>query len=341
MIEIVGLGVMGSAAAWSLARRGAKVVAYERFTPAHDKGSSHGLTRVIRKAYFEHPAYVPLVLRAYELWAELERETGTTLYRKTGALMIGLPDSPIVRGSLASAREHGLPHRMLSTSDLRARHPFMTFRDGEVALEEFDAGVLLAEDAVKAFQAAAVRRGAELRFETAGAIDPSRKTIVTAGAWLSDLVPGLPLKIERQAIFWFDTPDPVPLFVWDRDGQPFFTIPDVHGHGLKCGFHHGGEIVAAETVHREIRREDVDTLRARLRETVPSLDREPRRSSVCLYTNTPDENFIVGERNGVIVGSPCSGHGFKFAPVIGEILGDLATSGVTRHPIDLFRPDRF
>jgi sarcosine oxidase len=341
MIDIVGLGVMGSAAAWSLARRGEKVVGYERFAPAHDQGSSHGLTRVIRKAYFEHPAYVPLVLRAYALWAELEKETGRTLYRKTGALMIGRPDSPIVRGSLESARTHGLPHRMLSTSDLRARCPFMTFRDDEVALEEFDAGVLLAEEAVQALQAAAIARGADLRFGTEASIDPARRTIVTAGAWLPSLVPGLPLKIERQTIFWFDTPEPVPLFIWDRDGQPFFTIPDIHGHGLKCGFHHGGEITTAEAVHREIRREDVDVLRARLRETVPSLDREPRRSSVCMYTNTPDEKFILGVRGQLVLGSPCSGHGFKFAPVVGEILGDLAASGATRHPIDLFRPDRF
>jgi sarcosine oxidase len=230
---------------------------------------------------------------------------------------------------------------MLSTSDLRARCPFMTFRDDEVALEEFDAGVLLAEEAVQALQAAAIARGADLRFGTEASIDPARRTIVTAGAWLPSLVPGLPLKIERQTIFWFDTPEPVPLFIWDRDGQPFFTIPDIHGHGLKCGFHHGGEITTAEAVHREIRREDVDVLRARLRETVPSLDREPRRSSVCMYTNTPDEKFILGVRGQLVLGSPCSGHGFKFAPVVGEILGDLAASGATRHPIDLFRPDRF
>ena len=339
MIEILGLGVMGSAAAWALARRGVKVVGFERFAPAHDRGSSHGLTRVIRKAYFEHPAYVPLVLRAYELWAELEKETGRALYAKTGALMIGRLDSPIVRGSLESARTRGLPHRMLSTSDLRRRLPFMRFRDDEVALEEFDAGVLLAEEAVKAFQAAAVARGADLRFGTEG--DPSRATIVAAGAWMERLFPDLPLKVERQTIFWFDTPDPVPLFIWDRDGRPFFTIPDLHGHGLKCGFHHGGEITTADAVHREIRREDVDTLRARLRETVPSLDREPKRSSVCLYTNTPDDHFILGARGTSILASPCSGHGFKFAPVVGEILADLAMSGATRHPIGLFRPDRF
>jgi sarcosine oxidase len=348
-VAVIGLGAMGSAAAYHLARRGLRVVGLEQFTPAHDRGSSHGLTRVIRKAYFEHPDYVPLVLRAYELWAELEKESGRELYRKTGAFMIGRPDSPVVRGSLESARVHGLPHRMLSTADLRARFPFMRFRDDEVALEEFDAGVLFAEEAVLAMQDLARRRGADLRFGAPGAIgEPTaKKTIVTAGAWLPGLAPSLPLKVERQVLYWFDPlsdRERIPLFMWDRGGRLFYSIPDVKDHGVKVAFHHHGEITAADRLRRDVGADEIEDMRRRLAETVPPMNGPLRKSAVCMYTNTPDEHFAIGvlpSHPGVIVGSPCSGHGFKFAPVVGEILADLAVSGSTRHPISLFSLDRF
>jgi len=345
-VAVVGLGVMGSAAAYHLARRGLSVLGLEQFSPAHDRGSSHGLTRVIRQAYFEHPAYVPLVLRAYELWAELEKECGRELYRRTGGLMIGRPESAIVRGSLESARTHGLRHRMLSVGELRERFPFMRFRDDEVALEEFDAGVLLAEEAVMAMQELARRHGAELRFgERAkiGELTAAKKTVVTAGAWAAELLPVL--KAERQVLYWFDPVsdrERIPLFIWDRDGRPFYSIPDVRDHGVKVAFHHGGEITTPDRLRRDVEASEVEDMRRRLRETVPVLDGALRKSAVCLYTNTPDEHFAIGTLpSGVLLASPCSGHGFKFAPVVGEILADLATAGKTRHPIDLFGLDRF
>jgi sarcosine oxidase len=348
-VAVIGLGIMGSAAAYHLARRGVKVVGIEQFTPAHDRGSSHGLTRVIRQAYFEHPDYVPLLLRTYELWAELEKETGRELFRKTGALMIGRPESPVVRGSLESARLHGLRHRMLTVSELRSRYPFMRFRDDEVALEEFEAGVLFAEDAVLSLQDAARRHGAELRFGVPARIGdpPAKKTVVTAGAWMNGLVPSLPLAVERQVLYWFDAGadrDRVPLFMWDRDDRLFYVIPHVRDHGVKVAFHHHGEITAPDRVRRDVDPAEVEDMRRRLAETVPPMNGPLLKSAVCLYTNTPDENFAVGilpSNPDVIVGSPCSGHGFKFGPVVGEILADLATAGATRHPISLFRLDRF
>jgi sarcosine oxidase len=350
-VVVIGLGVMGSAAAWHLARRGLRVLGLEQFSPAHDRGSSHGLSRVIRQAYFEHPDYVPLVLRAYALWAELEKESGRTLFRRTGAFMIGRPGCAVVQGSRTSAEVHGLRHRMWTGAEFQARFPFIRLKDDEVALEEFDAGVLKAEEAVLAMQELARRHGAELRFGVPARIGepPARKIVVTAGAWMRDLVPGLPLEVERQVLYWFDPlseRDRIPLFIWDRDGRPFYSIPDVHQHGLgmKVAFHHHGEGTTPGRLRREVDPAEIEEMRRRLAGTVPCLGGPLRKSAVCMYTNTPDLNFAIGplpSNPDVIVASPCSGHGFKFAPVVGEILADLAESGSTRHPLSLFRLDRF
>jgi sarcosine oxidase len=343
---------MGSAIAWQLARRGRSVLGLEQFGPAHDRGSSHGLTRVIRQAYFEDPAYVPLVRRAYDLWAQLEQESGRHLLTKMPAMMIGRPESAVVRGSLQSAQTHGLRHRFLTTADLRSRFPFMNFLNDEVAVEEFDAGILRAEDALLAFQESAVRHGADLRFDNVADIPmtPATKVVLSAGPWLPNLVPGLPLKVERQVVFWFEPKRTaaVPLFVWERGESVFYSIPDVSGHGVKTAFHHGGRITTAESVEREVSDSEIDQMRGMLEATVPTLNGTLMKTTTCLYTNTPDGHFAIGflpDDPRTLVVSPCSGHGFKFAPVIGEIaadlLADLLIDGRTSHPIDLFRLDRF
>jgi sarcosine oxidase len=344
-VAVVGLGAMGSAAAWHLARRGLRVLGLERFGPAHDRGSSHGRTRVIRQAYFEHPDYVPLLLRTYELWRELERESGSELYRKTGAFHIGAATSPVVAGSLESARRHSLPHRVLTAADLARRFPFMRFRPEDVALEEFEAGALFAEDGLLAFQEGARRRGAELRFDApVRSLDeiPAAKLVLTAGPWMRDFLPALPLRVERQVLFWFDPPpEPTPLFVWDRGPRVLYSIPDMRQDGVKVAFHHGGETTTADSIRRDVSDDEVGEMRRALAETMPALDRPPRRASVCMYTNTPDEHFAIGAvpgRAGACFASACSGHGFKFAPVVGEILADLVAGG--RAP-SLFSADRF
>ncbi|MBI3855886.1 MAG: N-methyl-L-tryptophan oxidase [Planctomycetes bacterium] len=341
-VTVIGLGAMGSAAAWQLARRGLKVLGLEQFSPGHDRGSSHGRTRVIRQAYFEHPDYVPLVLRAYELWRELEAETKSTLRVKTGGLMIGPAEGPVVRGSLESARRYGLPHRLLSHAELSREYPFMRFRPQDEALWEDEAGVVFAEDGVLAFQERARALGAELRFGVKSAL-PAGRTVITAGAWLPKLAPALPLKTERQVMHWFDLPQRTPLFIWDYGRIPFYSIPDVRGDGVKVAFHHGGELVPPEQIRREVGPDEIDEMKARLRETIPALAEGYRRSTTCIYTNTPDEHFAFGllpGRSDVVVGSPCSGHGFKFAPVVGEILADLVIDGKTRHPIAPFALQR-
>ena len=341
-VTIIGLGAMGSAAAWQLAKRGLRVLGLEQFTPAHDRGSSHGRTRVIRQAYFEHADYVPLVLRAYELWREIEAETKRTLFVKTGGLMIGPETGPVFRGSVDSARKHGLRHRILSRADLGREYPFMRFRPEDVALWEDEAGVVFAEDAVLAFQDRARELGAELRFGVTSEL-PEGKVVLTAGSWLPRFAPQLPLRIERQVMHWFDLPQRTPLFIWDYGKVPFYSIPDVRGDGVKIALHHAGATTTPETIRRDVGQDEIDEVRARLRETIPALAEGYRRSTTCLYTNTPDEHFAFGflpGRKDVVVGSPCSGHGFKFASVVGEILADLVIDGKTRHPIAPFSLDR-
>jgi len=342
-VTIIGLGAMGSAAAWQLAKRGLRVLGLEQFSPGHDRGSSHGRTRVIRQAYFEHPDYVPLVLRAYELWREIEGETKRTLFVKTGGLMIGPENGPVFRGSLESARKHGLKHRLLSRDELSREYPFMRFRPEDRALWEDEAGVVFAEDSVLAFQDRARELGAELRFGVKAPL-PAGKTILTAGSWLSEFAPRLPLRVERQVMHWFDLPQRTPLFIWDYGKVPFYSIPDVRGDGVKIALHHAGETTTPEKIRRDVGADEIDEVKARLRETIPALAEGYRRSTTCLYTNTPDEHFAFGflrGRRDVVVGSPCSGHGFKFAPVVGEILADLVVDGQTRHPIAPFSLDRF
>ena len=225
----------------------------------------------------------------------------------------------------------------------------MRFRPEDVALEEFEAGVLFAEDSVLAMQEQARRHGADLRFGVKARIgDPlAKKYVVTAGAWMTELVPSLPLKVERQVLYWFEAlsdRDRIPLFMWDYEDRLFYVIPHVRDHGVKVAFHHGGEFTSPDRLRREVDAAEIEEMRRRLAATVPPMNGPLKKSAVCMYTDTPDENFAIGllpSNPDVVVASPCSGHGFKFAPVVGEILADLATEGRTRHPIGLFRLDRF
>ncbi len=364
-VIIAGLGAMGSAAAFELSRRGLRVLGLDRYTPPHAFGSSHGETRIIREAYFEHPTYVPLVRRAFELWRALERESGTTLLRETGGLMIGRPDTALVEGARRSAELHGLPHTLLAAADVRRRFPALRPDDDMVAVWEPRAGILFPESCVSAFLSRARHHGAHLRFDepvrhweadghvhvyTALGEYRARQLIVTAGAWVSALVPGLalPFRIERQVLHWFDpgqasadfAPDRCPIHLWQFDGCRFFYgFPDL-GTGVKAGFHHGGEAATAEDIRRDVTPAEVDAVRTVLRRFLPGADGPLRSSVVCLYTNTPDEHFWIDQhptQPQVLIASPCSGHGFKFAPVIGEILADLTQHKRPRFDIDLFR----
>lgn len=374
-VIVVGLGGMGSAAAWHLARRGRRVLGLERFTPAHDRGSSHGRSRVIRQSYFEDPAYVPLVLRAYELWREVEQATGDDLLLITGALMMGSPDSEAVAGSLRSARHWGLDHEVLDASEVRRRFPTFSPTADTVALYEAQAGVVRPEAAVAAHLRLAADAGADLRFSepvvaweadgsgggvtvtTGSGVERADRLVVCPGAWapevLSDL--GVSFAVERQVQFWFEPaggldaflPGRHPVWVWDGggDGQPY-GLPAVDGPdgGVKAAWFRRGTPCTADTLDRAVSPGEVEEMAETLRARIPLLPGRFLRAVPCLYTNTFDRHFVVAihpRHPQVVVACGFSGHGFKFAPVIGEVLADLATDGATGHPIALFDPSRF
>lgn len=378
---IIGLGGMGSAAAMHLAARGQRVLGLERFGPAHSQGSSHGYSRIIRQAYFEDPAYVPLLLRAYELWEALQHESGHALLTITGGLMIGTPDSATVAGSLRSAREHGLYHELLDAAELRRRYPAFHALPGTVALYEQLAGFLHPEATVRAHQEQAARFGADLHFHepvdrweaaangegvrvtTAQANYAAGRLIIAPGAWAPQLMAdlNLPLVVERQVLYWFDPsggmaqfqPDRFPIYIWDtsepgEERLQFYGFPAQPGPpgGAKVAFfRHGSETVADPMqIDRTVHAEEVARMQRCLARWMPDLNGPLLHAATCMYTTTPDEHFIVGAHPHypqVTLASPCSGHGYKFASVIGEILADLAADGTTRHPISLFAPGRF
>ncbi|KAB8142729.1 N-methyl-L-tryptophan oxidase [Chloroflexia bacterium SDU3-3] len=370
---VVGLGAMGSAAAYHLAQRGQRVLGLEQFTPTHSNGSSHGRSRIVRQAYFEGAAYVPLLLRAYELWRQLERDSGERLLTLSGGLMIGPPDSATVAGALHSAREHGLAHELLDAAEIQRRYPMMRPSPGTVALYEPNAGVVIPELANLAHQRLAAARGAELHFEepvlgwqadgegvrvtTASGSYRAARLVLSPGAWAPRLMAdlALPLLVERQVLYWFAPksgfaayqPERFPIFIWQlEDGLQFYGFPAEPSEplGVKAAYFRKGAACEPDAVDRAVHPEEVAHIRATIDRLMPDLGGELVDAKTCLYTTTPDEDFIIAahpQHPNVILASPCSGHGFKFASVVGEVLADLAADGATAHPIAMFHPGRF
>jgi sarcosine oxidase len=369
-VAVVGLGVMGSAALRALARRGLRAVGIERLTPGHDRGSSHGATRIIRLGYFEDPCYVPLVREAFALWRALEQEAGAPLLRVTGIVEIGAPDSELVTGTLRSARAHALDHETLDAAALMRRFPAFCVPENFVGVYQPEGGILAAEPAVLAQIALARAAGAAVRVsETVRAIEPrpegvrivtdrgtigARQAIVAAGPWVKHLLPDLavPIRVTRQVVGWFAPGDPplfaperCPVFLIDTGAGVFYGFPAGDKPGIKFAkHHHDDETADPDAPARPMTETDRATLRAALAAHVPAACGALLDAQTCLYTMAPDGHFIIDRLAGapqVIVASPCSGHGFKFAPVIGEILADLATAGSTRRDISRFRLARF
>jgi sarcosine oxidase len=369
-VAVVGLGAMGSAALLRLARRGLRVLGIEQFEPGHDRGSSHGETRIIRLGYFEHPSYVPLVRAALPLWRVLERDSGQSLLHVTGIIEIGAPDGTLVAGTLRSARAHGLAHEVLDAANVTRRFPAFRLPQGFVGVLQPEAGILAPESAVQAQIALALAAGAQTRTrERVYAIEPTPagvrvstdrtvfeagQAVVAAGPWLAQLLPGLPvpLRVTRQAVGWFAPSDPAiftrdrcPIFMIEHAGGIFYGFPRGPNPGIKFArHHHADEAVDPATPTRPMDAGDEALLREALAAHVPSANGELLASQTCLYTMTPDGDFILDRLPGapsILVASPCSGHGFKFAPVIGEIVADLVTAGATRHDISRFSLGRF
>lgn len=367
---VFGLGGMGSAAMYHLAKRGAKVLGIERHGIAHDRGSSHGDTRVIRKAYFEHPDYVPLLDRAYTLWEELQAECDEPLLVKSGAVLAGKPDSDTIRGLERCYREHALPHERLDAAQARLRYPAFHFPDGHVVFVDPSGGYLFVERCIEQHLEMAERHGATVSIHeevTAWKADDNGVTIttdkrvieagalvVTAGAWTSDALDdlGVPLTVLRKVQLWYDSPNiaaysgsDFPVFYVESDRGSMYGFPAVSEFGMKIAEHTGGSPVAdPDAVNRGLEAEDEHAILEFLRETFPEMEPKRTRFSVCMYTMSPDEHFIVDRHPrhpNVALGAGFSGHGFKFASVIGEILAQLVLDKETPHPIGFLGLNRF
>lgn len=364
-VAIVGGGVVGSAAAWQCAARGASVVLLEQFEAWHDRGSSHGESRITRTSIFEHPDYVPLVRSSTDLVRQLERETGSHLLTPMPILYLGPEGGELIHGVRESARSHGLSLRELTRADVGSEYPQFRVRAGDVVLQE-EGGALHPDACLRALWSRARALGADLRDRTrverwetddagvvvhaAGERLRARTLVLAPGGWaerLFQLDAQIGLSVERTWWAFCGAPaDPAafapgrfPAFIWDfAPEDPFYGFPDL-GRGVKCAFHHTNDLVDPDAPRREVTDAEQGRLRARLAAAIPDLAVGFRESKTCLYTTTRDGHFVLDRHPrhaNVVLASPCSGHGFKHAFAVGEALADLALDGRTRHGIGLF-----
>lgn len=377
-VIVLGLGSMGGAAANTLAERGAKVLGLETFAPGHDQGAAHGGTRIIRQSYFESPEYVPLLQRAYEGWRKLEDESGRDIMELCGGIYIGDPDDITFRGSKEASELHNLPHEILDADEIRRRFPTMNPADDAVAVYEANAGYVRPEETTIANAEVAAKKGATLRFHepvthwqatpnggvevvtTQGTYGADR-LVITPGPWAPQVLPelNLPLSIDRMIFYWFspEFSDAVPYERYSDAQHPVY-IEETHGNqqiygfpmtdgpagGLKLGFFRKGSPTTANTIDRNVYDHEIAEMRERALQLFPYLTGPVVQAKTCLYSVTPDEHFVIGAHplhEQIQIACGFSGHGFKFVPVVGEILADLALDGRSAMlPPTLFDPKR-
>lgn len=374
-IAVVGLGAWGASALWQLARRGLRVIGVDRYGPANINGSSYGESRMFRTACLEHPGLVPLAQRSRELWQQLERESGTRLLEPTGAMLIGPEDGRIVGGALRAAREHGLDIEVLDRDALHRRSPAHEALPADhIAVVEPAGGLTLPEATIRAALASARTAGAQILTDTrvtalesesagtavhtaAGRVLRVRQVVVTAGPWLDQLVPGLPLEVVRMPTTWFTPREPDERFTLERLPVFMREVEDgdvLWGHGtlpgrteLKLGLEDGGRhfrVVDPETLDRSVSPSDWSVLGRRLADAVPGVGQEPSRATANIYARTPDGQFLIGRPRGnprLVVAGGCSSHGFKHATGVGEVLADLVQGKEPAFPLGFTDPDRF
>ena len=369
---VVGLGGMGTASAFHLARRGQRVLGLEQYDLLHELGSSHGLTRIIRLAYHEDPSYVPLLRRSYELWHELEGAAGEPLLITTGSLEGGPEDGATFGGALEAAELHDLPHEVLDARELGRRYPaFASFGPETRVVWQPDGGFLMAERTILAHVNAAIGHGADLRFRepvrswevtaqggvrvvTERGRYEADRLVITAGAWARRLMPRLELLAvpERQVLAWLQpvrpelfTPERFPVFLVDVEEGSYYGFPVHDVPGFKFGkYHHLGEPIDPDDPDRSAGPADEAILRAFASRYFPDGSGPTLMLKACIFTNSPDGHFIIDrlpESPQVSLAAGFSGHGYKFCSVVGEILADLAMQGETGHDINLFRLNRF
>lgn len=365
-VAIIGAGAMGSAAAYHLAKTGKKTLVVDQFQPPHNLGSSHGQSRIIREAYFESPLYVPLVKQAYSIWHQLEKESGKQLFLKTGGLMLGDKGSKVFTGAKTSALLWNVWYEVIDYKEISKRFP--AFKPGEntVALYEKNAGLLFPEECIQTQLKLASNNNTTFRFSEkviaikdigdAVKITTNKETyragkvIVSAGAWMNTIFPGLhlPLTVARQPLCWFDfetsnrenfSPQKFPIYIWEKPGGiAFYGFPSIDNK-MKIAIHHRGKQVTADTVDRNVYGDEIEELRAIATDHFNARFTYSH-SAVCMYTNTPSEDFIIDyhpHHKNIIIASPCSGHGFKFSAAIGKILCEMACEEPLSFDINAFR----
>ena len=363
-IIIAGLGATGSATAFHLAGRGARVLGIDRHHPPHEMGSSHGGSRVIRETAFEGARYVPLARRAYANWRHMEEMTRASLLQVTGVLFVGTPESVVVGGTLQSALEHGVPHELIPEAALTQRYRAFRRLEGAVGVLEPGGGWLDPERCVAAGLRYAAAHGIELRFDepllrwepdgsgvtvtTAAGQHTAGRLLLAAGSWMPGLLGaasgGSYFSVERQVQHWFipqdrGALDDLPIFIRQTGDTVFYALPPA-GPDIKVAVHHAGAPTTPETVRRSVDPEEIAAVRSLLLAHVPAMAGTHRRSAVCLYTNSRDGHFVIDQLPGnpaVLIASACSGFGFKFASALGEVLADLLTDRAPSLDVTVWR----
>lgn len=369
-VIVVGVGGMGSATVYQLAKRGIRVLGLDRFPIPHEMGSSHGLTRIIRLGFHEGPGYVPIGRRAYELWRELQADFGEQILHVTGSVHAGAPGTPGFDDTLASCVAQGVPHEVLTPLEVTAKFPGYQLPQETMAVVQADGGFLVPEKCIEGHVNLARTYGADIhegeqvldwepagsgvRVRTDRSIYEAGSIVLTAGAWASKLLPrldGIALP-ERQVVAWFHSeepalfePDKFPVFIITWGGEEYYGFPSYGIPGYKVGkFHHVGQIANPDDLDRSYRREDELMLREFTEAVFPKAAGPVLKMSTCMFTNSPDKHFILGRDSSypqVSFAAGFSGHGFKFCSTVGEIMADLAEQGETSHDIGLFDPARF
>ena len=369
-VIVIGVGGMGSATVYELARRGLRVLGLDRFSIPNDSGSSHGVNRIIRLSYFEDSSYVPLLRRSYERWRELEEASGEKLLYITGSVDTGREDGRVVAGALRSCREHDLAHEALTSAELTRRFPGFRFPESWMGVYQPDGGFVLSERCIVNHVFAALERGGDVRaheavldwsstgdivrVRTSRGLYEAGALVVTAGAWAGPVMPSLDrlLVPERQVLGWFQPLRPAlyalgacPVVIGDFEEGHYYSLPVFGIPGYKIGkFRHLNEATTADGLDRDVRDEDEAVLRTALARYFPDANGPTIALKPCMFTNTPDGHFIIDALPGspnVFFAAGFSGHGFKFCSVVGEIMADLSTRGETGHDISFLRLSRF
>ncbi|MDE0817610.1 MAG: N-methyl-L-tryptophan oxidase [Pirellulaceae bacterium] len=351
---VLGTGGVGSAALYHLAKQGKRVAGIDRFGVAHDRGSSHGQTRIIRQSYFEHPCYVPLVQRAFELWEELQAEHGRDLYYQTGILQAGSSGGELIQGVLASSAQHDLAIEHMDVTAARKRWPQFAFDDDMEVIFEQRAGFLLVEHAISAHIEKAQWAGAELflghtigEVKTGGSVlevitDKETFTadsvVVTAGAWAADLLPELngQLRILKKPLHWYAADADLysnrggcPAFFFESETGGYYGFPSIDERGLKVARHSGGiEITNPLELDRSLDVQERGCVAGFLRKHLPQVSDQATDHTVCMYTVSADSYFIIDHAQAderIVYAAGLSGHGFKFASALGELLAKMAS----------------